>query len=91
MDRSQTPVLQIQGTWSMNMQTGRFGYFRFKKRGKVHYFEELPGRRTLRSLCGRDIVRKRLIPASIEETEKHLCKTCKKVEDTWFWGWEQMG
>ncbi len=72
------------------MQTGRSGYFRVREQGKVHYLEELPGRCRLRSLRGRDAVRKRLISADIEEIEKHLCKTCKKVEDAEFWAWEQM-
>jgi hypothetical protein len=74
----------------MGMQTERFGYFRFKNEGRVHYLDEVKGRSTLRSLCGRDRVGEELIPADFEETERDLCKTCKRVEDTTFWGWEQM-
>lgn len=74
----------------MGMQTERFGYFRFKNGGRVHYLDEVEGRSTLRSLCGKDAVRGKLIPADLEETERALCRTCKRVEDTVFWGWQQM-
>ena len=74
----------------MAMQSARFGYFRFKNGGKIHYLEEVEERSTLRTLCGRDAVRTSLTPAGIEETQRELCKTCRKVEDTMFWGWEQM-
>jgi hypothetical protein len=72
------------------MPTERFGYFRFAERGNVHYFDQRPGESGLLSLCGRCADRKGLIPAHIEEAERVLCKTCKKVLDKQFWGWEQM-
>jgi hypothetical protein len=72
------------------MPTERFGYFRFDKRGNVHYFDQRPGVSGLWSLCGRCADIRRLLPADIEEAERELCKTCKKVQDNLFWGWEQM-
>jgi hypothetical protein len=72
------------------MQIERFGYFRFKKRGKVHYMDEVSGMSTLRSLCGRDTVRAELIPVGIETAEKSLCKACRRVIDAAFPGWDQM-
>ena len=72
------------------MENEGFGYFRLDKRGKVHYLDEIPGEPGLWTLCGRCADRGRLIPADIEEAQKVLCKTCKKVQDTEFWGWEQM-
>ena len=72
------------------MQNEKFGYFRFEKGGKVHYLDEIPGKSGLWALCGRHAPRGRLIPVDMGEAERDLCRTCKKVEDTEFWGWEQM-
>jgi len=67
-----------------------FGYFRFDRAGKVHHFDERPGKSRLRTLCGRYALGRRLIPADIEEAKRDRCKTCKKAVDAEFWGWEQM-
>ncbi len=67
-----------------------FGYFRFNNRGKVHYVNEEPGKSGRWTLCGKNVGTRRLMPADMEEIQGDLCKTCKKVEDTEFWGWEQM-
>ena len=72
------------------MQIERFGYFRLKKRGKVHYVDEVSGLTTLRSLCGRDTVGAELIPVGIETAEKSLCRACRRVIDAEFLGWDQM-
>ena len=74
----------------MGMQTKRFGYFRLRNEGRVHYLDEVEGRSTLRSLCGKDTRRGKLIPANFEETERDFCRTCKRIQGTVFWGWEQM-
>lgn len=72
------------------MKNERFGYFRFEKRGKVHYLDGIAGKSEPRTLCGRYAVKRRLIPAGTEDAETDLCKTCKKVVETEFYGWEQM-
>jgi len=72
------------------MQYERFGYFRFAQQGRVHYFDEVPGRSKLQSLCGKHVAKGRLVVADAGETETDLCKACRKIIDTEFWGWEQM-
>jgi len=54
-----------------------FGYFRFEREGKVHCFDERPGKSRLRTLCGRYALGRRLIPADIEEAKRDLSKPVK--------------
>jgi hypothetical protein len=72
------------------MQYERFGYFRLNQQGRVHYFDEVPGSPEFRALCGKHAAKARLVLTDPEEAERDLCKTCKRIIDTEFWGWEQM-
>jgi len=62
------------------MQNEKFGCFRLKKRGKMHYVNEAAGKFGFWTLCGRYVGKRTFMPADIEEAEGDLCETCKKVE-----------
>lgn len=74
----------------IRMQYERFGYFRLNQQGRVHYFDEVPGSPELQALCGRHAGKARLVLTDPERAERDLCKTCRRIIDTEFWGWEQM-
>jgi uncharacterized CHY-type Zn-finger protein len=72
------------------MQGKGFGYFRLHNQGKIHYVEEISRESFSRTLCGRCVASVGLIPADGRDMETDLCKRCRSVVNTEFWGWEQM-